>query len=139
MSTMSIDTLIAHVTRICQKNGVAHLLVIGSFATGTARKDISWKVMKDILVKVMEIMDFALGSPRQVLQAAYNNDLISDDEWLIMLKTRNQLAHDYDGEFAVEVYQNIIDSYIPLLEKFRVTAEQYYKDDCAEKDSFQKE
>ena len=30
-------------------------------------------------------------------------------------------------------------SYIPLLEKFRVTAEQYYKDDCAEKDSFQKE
>lgn len=131
MSTMSIDTLIAHVTRICQKNGVAHLLLIGSFATGTARKD--------ILVKVMEIMDFALGSPRQVLQAAYNNDLISDDEWLIMLKTRNQLAHDYDGEFAVEVYQNIIDSYIPLLEKFRVTAEQYYKDDCAEKDSFQKE
>ena len=42
--------------------------------------DISWKVMKDILVKVMEIMDFALGSPRQVLQAAYNNDLISDDD-----------------------------------------------------------
>ena len=32
---------------------------------------------------------------------------------------------------------HVIDSYIPLLEKFRVTAEQYYKDDCAEKDSFQ--
>ena len=38
-----------------------------------------------------------------------------------------------------EVYLNIIDSYIPLVEKFCVTVEQYYKDSCAEKDSFQKE
>ena len=53
MSTMSIDTLIGHVIRICQKNGVAHLLLIGSFATGTARKtsdiDFAVKGCKDIL------------------------------------------------------------------------------------------
>lgn len=100
--------------------------------------DISWKVMKDILVKVLEITDFALGSPRQVLQAAYTNGLISDDEWLLMLKTRNQLAHDYDGEFALRVYQNIIEQYIPLLDKFRLAAEQYYKEESAEKDTFRK-
>ena len=30
--------------------------------------DISWKVMKDILVKEMGIIDFAMGSPRETLQ-----------------------------------------------------------------------
>ena len=60
MSTMSIDTLIARVTRICQKNGVAHLLLIGSFATGTARKtsdiDFAVKGCKDILTNVARIL-----------------------------------------------------------------------------------
>ena len=38
--------------------------------------DISWKVMKDILVKKLEITNFALGSPREVLQTAFTNRLI---------------------------------------------------------------
>lgn len=33
--------------------------------------DLSWKVMKDILVKVLGINDIALGSPRANLQAAF--------------------------------------------------------------------
>ena len=36
MSTMSIDVLIHQVTEICRRNGVQHLSLIGSFATGTA-------------------------------------------------------------------------------------------------------
>ena len=36
MSTMSIETLISRVTEICKRNGVRHLSLIGSFATGTA-------------------------------------------------------------------------------------------------------
>ena len=61
--------------------------------------DIAWKVMKDILVKNMGILDFATGSPRDTLQQAFTNRLIDDDTWMQMLKTRNQLAHDYDGSF----------------------------------------
>ena len=34
--------------------------------------DISWKVMKDILVKEMGILDFAIGSPRETLQQAFH-------------------------------------------------------------------
>ena len=52
--------------------------------------------MKDILVKQLGITDFAIGSPREGLQSAFTNGLISDDIWLKMLKTRNLLAHDYD-------------------------------------------
>ena len=56
--------------------------------------DISWKVMKDILIKRMGVMEFASGSPRETLQGAYTDGLIFDDEWLQMLRARNQLAHD---------------------------------------------
>ena len=41
--------------------------------------DIAWKVMKDILVKQMGILDFAMGSPRETLQQAFTNGLIDDD------------------------------------------------------------
>ena len=33
--------------------------------------DISWKVMKDILIKKLEILGFAIGSPRETLQQAF--------------------------------------------------------------------
>lgn len=55
--------------------------------------DISWKVMKDILIKKMGILDFAVGSPRETLQQAFTNGIIDDDTWLQMLKSRNHLSH----------------------------------------------
>ena len=70
--------------------------------------DIAWKVMKDILVKKMGILDFATGSPRETLQQAFTNRLVDDDRWMQMLRDRNQLAHDYDGSFAEERFQDII-------------------------------
>ena len=87
--------------------------------------DIAWKVMKDILVKNMGILDFATGSPRETLQQAFTNRLISDDTWMQMLKTRNQLAHDYDGTFAMQKFEDIIHVYYPLFEQFREVAEKY--------------
>lgn len=89
--------------------------------------DIAWKVMKDILVKKMEILDFATGSPRETLQQAFANRLIDDDRWLQMLRVRNQLAHDYDGKLAAEKFKDVIEVYYPLLETFRDKAEHYYK------------
>ncbi len=89
--------------------------------------DIAWKVMKDILVKKLEILDFAMGSPRETLRQAFANGLIDDDTWIEMLRSRNQLAHDYDGTFAAEQFQNIIDVYYPLFEKFKETALRYYQ------------
>lgn len=89
--------------------------------------DISWKVMKDILIKKLEILGFAVGSPRETLQQAFTNRIIDDDRWLEMLRARNQLTHDYDGTFAAEKFQDIIQVYYPLFEKFRESAEKYYK------------
>ena len=90
--------------------------------------DISWKVMKDILIKRMSVMDFAIGSPRETLQAAYMNGLIFDDEWLKMLKVRNQLAHDYDGSLASEAFPLIISVFFDCFEKFKNHVSKYYSD-----------
>lgn len=89
--------------------------------------DISWKVMKDILIKKMGILDFAVGSPRETLQQAFTNGIINDDRWLQMLKDRNRLAHDYDGTFAAKKFQDIIGVYYPLFEKFKDKALEYFE------------
>lgn len=88
--------------------------------------DIAWKVMKDILVKEMGVLDFATGSPRETLEQAFTNRIIDDDRWIQMLKARNQLAHDYDGSFATEKFKDIVQVYYPLFVKFRDKAEGYY-------------
>lgn len=46
-----------------------------------------------------------------------------------MLKVRNQLAHDYDGTFAAEKFQDIIKIYYPQFEEFRDLAQKYYKEE----------
>ncbi|WP_373217703.1 HI0074 family nucleotidyltransferase substrate-binding subunit [Ruminococcus sp. 5_1_39BFAA] len=89
--------------------------------------DISWKVMKDILIKQMEILDFAIGSPRETLQQAFTNRIIDDDQWMQMLRVRNQLAHDYDGTFAAEKFSDIINVYYPLFDKFKNHVSKYYE------------
>lgn len=89
--------------------------------------DISWKVIKDILLKELEVLGFAIGSPRETLQQAFINGIIDSDQWLQMLKTRNQLSHDYDGTLAVEKFQDIIKVYYPLFEKLKEDVGKYYQ------------
>lgn len=39
------------------------------------------------------------------------------------------LAHDYDGTFAAEKFQDIIKIYYPLFEEFSDLARKYYKEE----------
>ncbi len=89
--------------------------------------DISWKVMKDILIKELGILDFAIGSPRETLRQAFTNGIIDNDQWMQMLRARNQLAHDYDGTFAEEKFEDIIKVYYPLFEQLKENARKYYR------------
>ena len=99
--------------------------------SGTSAKfsitfDLAWKVMKDILVQYYAITRFVAGSPREVLRESFQAGMIQGDEWLTMLKTRNQLAHDYDGTFAEEKFQDIIHIYCMLFEKLKDSVAKYY-------------
>lgn len=96
--------------------------------SGTSAKfsitfDLAWKVMKDILVQYYAITGFVTGSPREVLKQSFQAKLITGDEWIDMLKIRNQLAHDYDGVIVKEHCQTIIHLYIDKLYDFKTVVE----------------
>ncbi len=97
--------------------------------SGTSAKfsitfDLAWKVMKDILVQYYAITGFVTGSPREVLKQSFQANLITGDEWIDMLKIRNQLAHDYDGVIVKEHCQTIIHEYIDKLYDFKTMVEE---------------
>lgn len=97
--------------------------------SGTSAKfsitfDLAWKVMKDILVQYYAITGFVTGSPREVLREAYKANLISDDDWLEMLKVRNELAHDYDCEIVKTHCDKIVETYIDLFYDFENVVKQ---------------
>ena len=97
--------------------------------SGTSAKfsitfDLAWKVMKDILVQYYAITGFVIGSPREVLKQSFKANLITGDEWIDMLKIRNQLAHDYDGVIVKEHCQTIIHEYIDKLYDFKTVVEE---------------
>ena len=96
--------------------------------SGTSAKfsitfDLAWKVMKDILVQYYAITGFVTGSTREVLKQSFQAKLITGDEWIDMLKIRNQLAHDYDGVIVKEHCQTIIHLYIDKLYDFKTVVE----------------
>ena len=91
--------------------------------SGTSAKfsitfDLAWKVMKDILVQYYAIADFVSGSPREVLRESFRAGMITGDEWMEMLKIRNQLAHDYDGVIVKEHCESIVTIYIDKFYEF---------------------
>jgi nucleotidyltransferase substrate binding protein (TIGR01987 family) len=88
--------------------------------------DLSWKVMKDIIVEFHGILDYAVGSPRETLRVAGSVGLITNDIWMEMLKARNNLAHDYDGTLAVQYFERITTEYYDILDQFQQEAEKYF-------------
>ena len=67
------------------------------------------KVMKDIIIQDYAVVDFPKGSPREVLRKAFDFQLISSEVWMEMLRNRNELTHDYDGEVIKEICHEIAD------------------------------
>ncbi len=97
--------------------------------SGTSAKfcitfDLAWKVMKDILIQHYAITNFVSGSPREVLRTSFQADLITGDEWMNMLKIRNELSHDYDGEIVAQHCQTIIRQYVDMMFAFQEKAEE---------------
>ena len=90
--------------------------------------DLAWKVMKDIITEYHGVLVYPTESPSEMLRMANSVGLIEDDRWLEMLKARNNLAHDYDGELAVRYFEKITSTYDDLMERFRNKAAVYYQE-----------
>lgn len=78
--------------------------------------ELAWKTMKDYL-EYNGIVE-AVGSPREILKKAFENNLIEDGEqWIKMMLARNSLSHLYDEKTSREIYNEIKNTYIILIEK----------------------
>ena len=78
--------------------------------------ELAWKTMKDYLEYVGLIQK--TGSPREVLQNAYQNDLIDNGEdWIEMMLSRNTLSHLYDEDESREIYEKIKNKYADMIEE----------------------
>ena len=69
-----------------------------------------------------------IAAVKMYFRFLHMNKIIEDDQWMQMLRTRNQLAHDYDGTFAAEKFTEIINVYYPLFVKLQKNVEKYYKE-----------
>ena len=92
--------------------------------SGTSAKfsitfELSWKVMKDILIERYDIRNFVTGSPKETLRQAFKAGLISDEAWLDMLQARNDLSHDYDLSIIKDCCNAILSKYIDLFFDFK--------------------
>ena len=85
--------------------------------------DLAWKVMKDIITQYYAVVDFPKGSPREVLKKAFALQMIDGDVWMDMLKTRNDLSHDYDSILIQEACGQIVTIYIDKFYEFSRWAE----------------
>ena len=76
--------------------------------------ELAWKTLKDFI----EFQGVDEKFPRDVIKKSFEFGIIENGHgWLNMLERRNQLAHTYDEQVAVENVKVIRNSYFPLLEQ----------------------
>lgn len=117
---------LAALEEIRERDLTDSFILSGAGAKFNITFDLAWKVMKDIVIQHFAVVDFPKGSPREVLRKAFEFRLISSEKWMDMLRDRNDLTHDYDGEIVKEVCGRLINSYLELFENFRETVEAQY-------------
>jgi nucleotidyltransferase substrate binding protein (TIGR01987 family) len=63
----------------------------------------AWKAMKELL-EMHGYEEGATGSPKMILKTAYKSGMIQDEDlWLQALQERNNVAHSYNQNIAIEI------------------------------------
>lgn len=87
----------------------------------------AWKVMKEVLT-VNGYSESKVGSPRQIIKLAFSAGMINrQEEWLKMLASRNDVAHSYNEEIALEIIAAIKSDYISLFEDLQAEIQENWQ------------
>ena len=79
----------------------------------------SWKAMKEVLME-HGVSESATGSPKQILKAAYQAGMITDEAlWLDALVSRNNVSHAYNQSVALEILEKTKASYYDMFCKLQ--------------------
>ena len=122
----SFQKSLAALAEVRQRDLNDSFVLSGTGAKFSIIFDLAWKVMKDIIIQDYAVVDFPKGSPREVLRKAFEFRLIQSDLWMEMLKNRNELTHDYDGEIIKDICHEIAGKYIDLFFDFQNVVEKRY-------------
>lgn len=122
----SFQKSLAALAEVRQRDLNDSFVLSGTGAKFSITFDLAWKVMKDIIIQDYAVVDFPKGSPREVLRKAFEFRLIQSDLWMEMLKNRNELTHDYDGEIIKDICYEIAGKYIDLFFDFQNVVEKRY-------------
>ena len=87
----------------------------------------SWKAMKEIM-SYDGIAGAETGSPRSIIKLAYSVGLINDDKvWLDALVSRNNVAHSYNKNIAVDIVRSTKEKYVDMFVSLKENIEKDYK------------
>ncbi len=76
--------------------------------------ELAYKVLKDYL----ESEGYMVKSPRETVKQAFQMNLIDNGHvWIDALSNRNLTTHTYDEELANKITNEILNAYLPQLEK----------------------
>ena len=76
--------------------------------------ELAWKVLKDYL----ESEGYMVKSPRETVKQAFQIGLIDNGHiWIDALSNRNLTTHTYDEELATKMTSEILNAYLPELDK----------------------
>lgn len=85
--------------------------------------ELYWKVLKKILV----YEKIKCSSPREVLEQAYQIDLINNEKaWLSMLDDRNKTSHLYSLEVSNEIFLRVKDHFPVMLKNYKHIQKKYF-------------
>lgn len=84
----------------------------------------SWKAVKEILEE-HGYDERKTGSPKMIIKLAYQAGMIRDEEaWRDVLRMRNEVAHSYNENVALEIIENTKRRYIHLFHNLKVELEE---------------
>lgn len=84
----------------------------------------SWKMMKEILEN-NGVAEGKTGSPRQILKTAYQAGIIREEQlWLDALVTRNNVAHAYNKDIALDIVRQTKEIYYQMFIRLKNEIDQ---------------
>ncbi len=110
----TFGTALARLTDACARESYDDLELAGLIKTFEFSFELSWKVLKDLLL----YEGYDAKSPRAVIRQSFDTDYIGEDDCETLLRAldqRNLLSHGYWGDVALEAEDVIKEEYYPVL------------------------
>lgn len=100
-------------TRDCiKREGINKIYTMALIQAYEIVFELSWKTLKDYL----EYNGITTDTPRETIKEAFARNIISDGQvWIEMMEARNKTSHTCKEEFATELCNDILNTYIPKI------------------------